>query len=225
MHGYPDVEDAIRIRINHQVDEPSGEERRALTRLRLMAALVGRVRKWPLVRQIIDLAAGYNRVFMVSASTAPADVAQPAPQANRSPNSFSDTVPNCRERDFFAVMSVDRCEGTSPYEGTHMRMAALSLIGAVCLAASAVAANAAPAVPSPVSQPESNIVQAAGGCGWGLHPNRWGHCVPNRYGYYRPRPVWRGYYGGGYYGPRGWGSPSDHVADQLNAQQRGRFRY
>ena len=89
-----------------------------------------------------------------------------------------------------------------------MRIAALSLVGAVCLAASAIAANAAPAAPSPAGQPEANIVQVAGGCGWGLHPNRWGRCVPNRYGYYRPHAYWRGYYGGGYYGwsPRGYGS-------------------
>ena len=96
-----------------------------------------------------------------------------------------------------------------------MRIAALSLVGAVCLVASAIAANAAPAVRSSASQPEANIVQVAGGCGWGLHPNRWGHCVPNRYGYYRPRAYWRGYYR--------WGSPSDHVANELNRQERDRF--
>jgi hypothetical protein len=106
-----------------------------------------------------------------------------------------------------------------------MRMAALSLIGAVCLTASVVAANAAPANPGPVSQSASNIVQVAGGCPGGLHPSRWGRCVPNRYAYYRARPYWHGYYGGGYYGSQGWGSPSDHVANQLNAQQLGRFGY
>jgi hypothetical protein len=98
-----------------------------------------------------------------------------------------------------------------------MRMAALTLAGAVCLAASAVAANAAPSVPGPVSQPGSIVVQVAGGCGWGFHPNRWGRCIPNRYGYYRPRPYWRGYYGGGY-GPRYGASPSDHVANELNRE-------
>jgi hypothetical protein len=103
-----------------------------------------------------------------------------------------------------------------------MHIAALSLVGAVWLAASALAANAAPAVPSPVGHQGSGIVQAAGGCGPGLHPNRWGRCVPSRYGYYRARPAWPGYYGGGY-APRGWGSPSDHVANQLNAQQLGRY--
>jgi hypothetical protein len=109
-----------------------------------------------------------------------------------------------------------------------MHIAALSLVGAVCLAASAMVANAAPAVPSPVSHQESNIVQAAGGCGPALHPNRWGRCSPNRYGYNRARPAWRGYYGGGYYGggyARGWGSPSDHVANQLNARELGRAYY
>jgi len=106
-----------------------------------------------------------------------------------------------------------------------MRIAALSLVGAVCLAASAMTANAAPAAPSPAGQPEANIVQVAGGCGWGFHPNRWHHCVPNRHAYYRARPYWRGYYGGGYYGGGyyRWGSPSDHVANELNRQEREHF--
>jgi hypothetical protein len=100
-----------------------------------------------------------------------------------------------------------------------MRIAALSLIGAIGLAASVVSANAAPSVPSLVSQQETNIVLAAGGCGRGLHPSRWGHCVPNRYASYGAHRYWHGYYGGG------WGSPSDHVANQLNAQQLGRSGY
>jgi hypothetical protein len=83
-----------------------------------------------------------------------------------------------------------------------MRIAALSLVGAVCLAASALAANAAPAAPSPASRPGHHVIQAAGGCGWGFHRNRWHRCVPVRYGHYN-RPYWRGFYGpyyGGYYG-------------------------
>ena len=118
-----------------------------------------------------------------------------------------------------------------------MRIAALSLVGALCLAASAMAANAAPVAPSPVSQPGSNIVEAAGGCGRGLHPNRWGRCVPSRYGYARPRAYRPGYYGyarpraysPGYYGgghaPRYRSSPSDHVADQLNREVARRNYY
>ena len=105
-----------------------------------------------------------------------------------------------------------------------MRMTALSLVAAVGLAASPMAASAAPVSPSPVSQPGSNIVQVAGGCGWGLHPNRWGRCVPNRYGYARPRVYSPGYYGGGY-GPRYWSSPSDHVANQLNREVARRNYY
>jgi hypothetical protein len=100
-----------------------------------------------------------------------------------------------------------------------MRIAALTLAGALGLAASALTANAAPNLPPPTA-PAANIVQIAGGCGPAFHPNRWGRCVPN-HGYYRPyayyRPHWRGYYGGGY-GPW-WGSPTDHVANQLNRQQ------
>ena len=100
-----------------------------------------------------------------------------------------------------------------------MRIAALSLVGAACLAASALAANAAPTVVSPAGHPGSSIVRVAGGCGWGFHPNRWHRCVPNRYGYYRARPYWRGYYGGGYYGGGyygggyyGWGWPNGYSA-------------
>ena len=104
-----------------------------------------------------------------------------------------------------------------------MRIAALSLVGAVCLAVSAMAANAAPAAPAPASHQESNIVQVAGGCGPGMHPNRWGRCVSGGYGYYGGRPAWRGYYGGGY--ARGWGSPYDHMANRLNAQERSRSFY
>jgi hypothetical protein len=100
-----------------------------------------------------------------------------------------------------------------------MRIAGLTLFGVLGLAVVSVAsANAAPAVPAPVTQ-ASNMVLVAGGCGWRFHPNRWGRCVPNRYGHYGPRPYWRGYYGGGY-GP--WGSPSDHVANELNRRQLGR---
>jgi hypothetical protein len=99
---------------------------------------------------------------------------------------------------------------------TYMRIAAITAAGALGLAASAIAANAAPAVPGPADQ--QNIIQIAGGCGWGFHPNRWGRCVPNRYGY--RAPSWRGYYGGGYYR---WHSPSDRVANQLNRQELGRL--
>jgi hypothetical protein len=105
-----------------------------------------------------------------------------------------------------------------------MRRAALSLIGAFCLTASAVVANAAPSVPGPAGQPGSNIVQAAGGCGWGLHPSRRGRCISNRYGYYRARPYWHGYDGGGY-GPGYWSSPSDHVANELNREIACRNNY
>ena len=94
-----------------------------------------------------------------------------------------------------------------------MRIATLSLIGALGLALTAATASAAPNLPPPA--PTSNVVAAAWGCGWGFHPNRWHRCVPNRHAYWRPH--WRGYYGGGY-GPW-WGSPSDRVANQLNRQE------
>jgi hypothetical protein len=79
-----------------------------------------------------------------------------------------------------------------------MRIAAIVFVGALALAASAVSASAAPAVPDlGTSAGSPNIVDVAGGCGRWAHPNRWGHCVPNGYGYgYRH---WENrYYGGGY---------------------------
>ena len=82
-----------------------------------------------------------------------------------------------------------------------MRVAAIVFAGALALAASAVSASAAPAVPDlGTSAGSSNIVDIAGGCGRWFHPNRWGRCVPNdRYGY---RSQWENrYYGGGYDSP------------------------
>ena len=78
-----------------------------------------------------------------------------------------------------------------------MRLVGLGLIGAVSLVASA---NAAPIVGDLGTQ-NPNIIKAAGGCGFGLHPNRWGDCEPNRYGAYRMNPYEGGfpYSGGGYY--------------------------
>lgn len=105
-----------------------------------------------------------------------------------------------------------------------MRIAAVILAGALGLALSTPSANAAPFVPGPAGA-ESNIVEVAGGCGRGFHPNRWGRCVPSRYSqarprtYYRyaqPRTSWYGY-------PRRWHSPTDHVARQLNRQELGRI--
>jgi hypothetical protein len=95
-----------------------------------------------------------------------------------------------------------------------MRITAAILVGALGLAAAAVSANAAPVLPA--NQHDTNIVQVAGGCGPGLHPTRWGRCVPNRYSNYRASPYW----GGGYHG---WHSPSDHVARELNSHELGRY--
>jgi hypothetical protein len=95
-----------------------------------------------------------------------------------------------------------------------MHVAALALVGALGFAASAVSVSAAPPVPNLDTPQASNIVQVAGGCGRGFHPNRWGRCVPNRYGYYGPRPYWSG--------PYRWHSPSDNVANQLNRRELSR---
>ena len=97
-----------------------------------------------------------------------------------------------------------------------MRIAAMGLVGALALVATA--ANAAPSVPAPAG--EHNIIAVADGCGWGLHPNRWGDCVPNRYGYRRAYRHWDGFYGGGDgYEPWNRPSPTDHIANELNRRQ------
>ena len=112
-----------------------------------------------------------------------------------------------------------------------MRTATLMLVGAIGLAVSAASATAAPAIPA--APQTSNIIPVAGGCGWGFHRHH-GYCVPHhrryrpyayyprRYGYYPPYP----YYGYGYE-PWNRPSPTDHVANQLNAQQArdGFWRY
>jgi len=109
-----------------------------------------------------------------------------------------------------------------------MRVAALTLVAAVGFALAAVSANAAPTVPPPTVPEASNVMPVAGGCGRGFHRNYRGYCVRNwrpsyrPYGYYY-RPYYRpyGYYGGGYR----YGSPSDHIANQLNRRELGRHYY
>ena len=83
-----------------------------------------------------------------------------------------------------------------------MRRGSLGLIGLVALAGMCTSASATPLFPNSGSPHRANIVQVWGGCGWGFHPNRWGHCVPNRWGYWH-RPYWRhyGYYGSGHHWP------------------------
>src|SRR5947208_13729595 len=90
-----------------------------------------------------------------------------------------------------------RTAGISLWRSFRMRLVGLGLIGAVSLVASA---NAAPIVGDLGTQ-TPNIIKAAGGCGFGSHPNRWGECVPNRYGAYRMNPYEGGipYSGGGSY--------------------------
>lgn len=89
-----------------------------------------------------------------------------------------------------------------------MRLAALTLIGALGLAAGTMSANAAPAVPA-LDRQAPGIVQVWGGCGPGWHPvpghwSRWRggwvppHCAPARGpwgpGPYGWRPYWRPYW-------------------------------
>ena len=80
-----------------------------------------------------------------------------------------------------------------------MRLVGLGLIGALSLVTAAASANAALTIRD-LSTQNSKIILAAGGCRFGLHPNRWGDCVPNRYGEYRMNPYYGiPYNGGGYY--------------------------
>ena len=93
-----------------------------------------------------------------------------------------------------------------------MRLATLTLIGAIGLAAVAVPARAAPLAPDLAASPRGNIVQVWGGCGPGFRPvpghwSQWRgawippHCAPNHYGGgYYGRGYGGGYYGGGYGG-------------------------
>ena len=89
-----------------------------------------------------------------------------------------------------------------------MRLAALTLIGALGLAATAVSARAAPVVPNLDAHQASGIVQVWGGCGPAFHPvpghwSQWRggwvapHCAPNHYrpygNYYRPYGPYAGY--------------------------------
>src|SRR5207248_5342105 len=84
-----------------------------------------------------------------------------------------------------------------PRRETQMRLAkAIAMAGALAVMAGA-SASAAPLIPNPGREQATNIIQVPGGCGRGAHPNRWGRCVPNRYGYgygygyYRPGPYYR----------------------------------
>ena len=113
-----------------------------------------------------------------------------------------------------------------------MRSKALALISAIGLGVCIASANAAPTAPAPLSPEPSDMIQVAQGCGPGAHRNYRGYCVQHRrpyayhrhyyrsrpyYGHYRAHP----YYGGGYE-PWNRPSPSDHIANRLNAQQARR---
>ena len=66
-------------------------------------------------------------------------------------------------------------------------MSAGVLCGTMSLAQAMPMANGAMA--------NGDVTQVAYGCGPGFHPNPWGRCVPNGYGYARPiyrAPVYRG---------------------------------
>jgi hypothetical protein len=108
-----------------------------------------------------------------------------------------------------------------------MRVRAITFASALGFAAAAVSASATPYIPGQQTA-SLNIIQIAGGCGSGWHPNHSGRCVPNRYHYYGYyRPYWRPYpyYGDGYE-PWNRPSPGDYgVANRLNRQQLGGPRW
>ena len=84
-----------------------------------------------------------------------------------------------------------------------MRLATLTLITSLALAA--LPANAAPSVsePSVSSAPgTAAVVPVAGGCGPGFYRDRWGECLPFGYG---PRYRWRyGHHPRRHYHHRHW---------------------
>jgi hypothetical protein len=104
-----------------------------------------------------------------------------------------------------------------------MRSVTVAVVATLSLMTMTNAGSAAPAVPNLGVEQGAAIVQIAGGCGRGWHPNRWGRCVPNHYSYYRPylRP-YAPYYGDGHE-PWNRPTPGDYgAADYLNRQQLGR---
>jgi hypothetical protein len=112
---------------------------------------------------------------------------------------------------------------TSYKERIRMRLAAFTLLAAIGVSVSGVSAGAAPIASPALGSQQSAIVEIAGGCGPALHRTRRGHCVPNRYGYYRPyrywAPYWPGYYGGDGHEPWNRPTPRDRIANRLNRQE------
>jgi hypothetical protein len=104
-----------------------------------------------------------------------------------------------------------------------MRLAVFTILAAIGLAGAAFSATAAPIASLPAASAPSPIIEVAGGCGRALHRNRRGHCVPYRYGFYRPyrswAPYWPGYYGADGHEPWNRPSPRDRIANRLNRQQ------
>jgi len=111
-----------------------------------------------------------------------------------------------------------------------MRTKTLALVSALGLGLCTMSANASPLIQSPHSPEASGVIPVADGCGGGMHRNYRGHCIWNHgphayHGHYWHHPYsYHGgysYYGGGYE-PWNRPSPSDHIANQLNAQQAHR---
>jgi hypothetical protein len=126
---------------------------------------------------------------------------------------------------FHATVGVSMSEE----ERSRMRLAAFTLLAAIGVAGSGISVGAAPIASPPLVTPPSAIVEIAGGCARALHRNRRGHCVPNRYGYYRPyrywAPYWPGYYGADGHEPWNRPTPRDRIANRLNRQElHGMYR-
>ena len=101
-----------------------------------------------------------------------------------------------------------------------MRSARNVFVTALGLATATSSVSAAPMMPNLLAEQDPAIVQIAGGCGRGWHPNWHGRCVPNHHSYYRPYRYGYGY-GDGH---ESWNRPSlgDYgAADQLNRRQLG----
>jgi hypothetical protein len=114
-----------------------------------------------------------------------------------------------------------------------MRIAALTAIAAIGFAGAVLPAQAAPILAVPAHTQASAVVEISGGCGRAWHRDRWGRCVPRRYGYYRPyrygyaywAPYWPGYAYADGHEPWNRPTPRDRVANRLNRQELRGFRY
>jgi putative methyltransferase (TIGR04325 family) len=81
-----------------------------LTRLPPVASLVARVRKWPVVRQAVDLVAGYNRVFpdLAAARGFAKRYGKPGADSDEDSHALLDEMAKMRPSDYPALFHLSR---------------------------------------------------------------------------------------------------------------------